>query len=552
MSNFRTKLLGLAALATLFAGASYGQNGITSCSSVTLGVTPGPTNMRAEGTTELAGDDNFSCNNNLASTSATVTVFASAAVTSQVVNTTTGATEATLFICGNTTSACTSSTGTPYSGTVSGSQITFSGITIPAGNFSGRISNVRMNASAVTIASTLTTATETVLASANNTSAATLATTVGFVFKSLAAPALVANPNGANTATITAYTTCAGNALSATTPRLISFGVVVGETFGGAFKAGNGPSSAGGEGGSYQSGTAGVGTAISGTKIQLVFANLNPAMTVYVPTSINSTGTGDLSMVLVSSATAADPVSPVAASTATGAPGAASPTFNGAYTETTGASAALTTASGSATAVYEITSSDPTKIQSLVVPVFVVFAPNSITTASTAVTVLESYAPTAAAAAATTVPNFAPPTNTPLSATAVSLCSTNLLFPFVTSVTGFDTGIALSNTSGDPFGTTAVGGTCTLNFYGTGAPTPSTGVAAPGGTTAGGASNAFLLSSVAPNFTGYLIAQCTYQYGHGFAYIVYNFGQNNGATMGYLATVMPNRATGQISESLGQ
>jgi len=507
--------------------------------------------MRSEGTTELAGDLNFNCNNTTASSTATVAVFASAAITSQVVNTTTGTTEATLFICSGT-AACTSGTGTPYSGTISGSQLTFSGITIPAGNFSGRISNVRMNASAVTLGSTLTSATETVLASANNTSAATLATTVGFIFKSLAAPALVANPNGANTATLTAYTTCAGNALSATTPRLISFGVVVGETFGGAFKAGNGNAAGGGEGGSYTPGTAGVGTAISGTKIQLVFANLNPAMTIYVPTSISSTGTGNLSMTLVSSATASDPVTPVAASTATGAPAAASPTFNGAYTETTGASAALTTASGSATAVYEVTSSDPTKIQSLVVPVFVVFAPNSITTASTAVTVLESYAPTAAAAAATTVPNFAPPTNTPLPATAVSLCSTNLLFPFVTSVTGFDTGIALSNTSSDPFGTTGVGGSCTLNFYGTGAPTPSTGVNAPGGTTAAGASNAFLLSSVAPNFTGYLIAQCTYQYGHGFAYIVYNFGQNNGATMGYLATIMPNRATGVISESLGQ
>jgi len=122
----------------------------------------------------------------------------------------------------------------------------------------------------------------------------------------------------------------------------------------------------------------------------------------------------------------------------------------------------------------------------------------------------------------------------------------------VTSVTGFDTGIALSNTSADPFGTTAVGGTCSLNFYGTGAPTPSTGVNAPGGTQAGGSSTAFLLSSVAPGFTGYLIAQCTYQYGHGFAYIVYNFGQTSGATMGYLATVMPNRGTGAISESLGE
>ena len=78
-------------------------------------------------------------------------------------------------------------------------------------------------------------------------------------------------------------------------------------------------------------------------------------------------------------------------------------------------------------------------------------------------------------------------------------------------------------------------------------------MAAPGGTQTGGTSNAFLLSSVAPGFTGYMIAQCNYHVvGHGFGYIIYNFGQTSGATLGYNALVMPNRATGVVSESLGQ
>jgi hypothetical protein len=141
--------------------------------------------------------------------------------------------------------------------------------------------------------------------------------------------------------------------------------------------------------------------------------------------------------------------------------------------------------------------------------------------------------------------------------TAISLCSTNLLFPFVTSAFGFDTGIAISNTSSDPFLTANSGGTCALNFYGSGVPTPSTGVVAPGGTQATGTVNSFLLSSVAPNFTGYVIAQCQYQYGHGFAYIINGgVGNPNSTAMGYVAEVLGSTAAagrgGTASETITQ
>ena len=82
----------------------------------------------------------------------------------------------------------------------------------------------------------------------------------------------------------------------------------------------------------------------------------------------------------------------------------------------------------------------------------------------------------------------------------------SLLIPFATNQAGFDTGITIANTSADPFGdTTAAAGTCTLNFYGTGAPNPNT-VTTP--SIAGGAVYATLLSAIAPGFQGYIVAQC--------------------------------------------
>ena len=57
-----------------------------------------------------------------------------------------------------------------------------------------------------------------------------------------------------------------------------------------------------------------------------------------------------------------------------------------------------------------------------------------------------------------------------------------------------------------------------------------------------------MASSVAPNFQGYVIAVCQFQYAHGFAFIS-DVGARNLA-MGYLALVVDDR--GQTGESLGQ
>ena len=97
---------------------------------------------------------------------------------------------------------------------------------------------------------------------------------------------------------------------------------------------------------------------------------------------------------------------------------------------------------------------------------------------------------------------------------------TRLLFAFATNQGGFDTEIAIANTSADPFGTTPTAGSCALTFYGgtTAAPTtPPPPVST--GTIAAGASYVQLLSTIAPTFQGYVFASCAFPLGRGSAKI---------------------------------
>jgi hypothetical protein len=121
-------------------------------------------------------------------------------------------------------------------------------------------------------------------------------------------------------------------------------------------------------------------------------------------------------------------------------------------------------------------------------------------------------------------PNAPCPGGTKISWNASSAqpaATTNLLFPYVTTATGFDTGIAISNTSQDPFGTTTQSGTCTVSFFqaGVGGTNPAN-LATPNITA--GTTYAFLASATnaaGPNFTGYIIAACNFALAHGYAAI---------------------------------
>ena len=121
---------------------------------------------------------------------------------------------------------------------------------------------------------------------------------------------------------------------------------------------------------------------------------------------------------------------------------------------------------------------------------------------------------------------------------------TNLLFTFLTNQTGFDTGVAISNTGADPFGTIGKAGTCRVSFFGSGAPSLfTTSNVTPGSQVV------FLASSVAPNFQGYAIAQCNFPFAHGFAFVS-DLGARNLA-MGYLPLVVcSNRAASPVEQLL--
>ena len=183
------------------------------------------------------------------------------------------------------------------------------------------------------------------------------------------------------------------------------------------------------------------------------------------------------------------------------------------------------------------------------------------------------------------IPRFlriAPPVNF----FAISRCSCNLLFPYVTNAAtaggSFDTGIAIANTSLDPGNTapsvfgfkgSAQSGPVQLWFYNRNATPPAepnflgqtntqcTNVTTPGSCTgtltnvpAGGMLTYTLFNGGAINgqtpagsvllpatgFTGYIIAQARFQYCHGFAFISKQGAgfQADNLAMGYLALVL--------------
>jgi len=549
----------------LFAGASFGQ---LTCTGATQALNPAqPILDRAESQTELVSDVVILCPNGAVVSNGQLTVFASLPITSKAVPTVTAGTyvgtagnsEATLVICaaqpagtGCITPGAAGGTAVGgsvfYQGTVSGSTISFSGITFPGATFTMEIANVRVNASSAAIGGTPTAVTESIFAGTNG-----LATyvqngiTVGYVLQSLVNPAFT--PNSIGFRTPVNYVVCTGNPQNTISASSISMEVQIAETFGGFFKTQTGVPPAGppvvvqnGEQGTLQlpAASAAIGTAASGTNISLTFGNLPSVSTIYVPTTITFTPAGGVASTLTLTP-AATPVTGQAGLTGATAnfPAPAGTVFGG--------FAAFTPSSGALTVTYQVTASSAAQVEIFNVPVYVAFAANAAA-AQGPITVLESYTPAGTLSGLpTTVPFFAASTATPLNGTSITLCRTNLLFPFITNNLGFDTGIVLTNASTDTLGAAgatsvaAQSGTCTLSFFGTGAPTPSAGVADPLGATTSGTTHAFVLSSIAPGFQGYAIATCPFLYAHGFAYIAYNLTQNNGAAMGYLAEVMvPN------------
>jgi hypothetical protein len=189
---------------------------------------------------------------------------------------------------------------------------------------------------------------------------------------------------------------------------------------------------------------------------------------------------------------------------------------------------------GTGTVVWEVTNANPAALESMTFALYTVYN-NTVAppTVGNTATVKLGYAPQTSNNA-TIIPRFQAP-GAAQNFFQVLPCQTSLLFPFVTNSGGYDTGIAISNTSQDPFSTATSTGACSMNFYGTNAPAVfTTPTIAPGTTYANTVSGMAAL-----NFSGYAVGVCNFKLAHGFAYITApGWGGPNSASMGYLALVM--------------
>ncbi|MCA2967559.1 MAG: hypothetical protein INH43_03495 [Acidobacteriaceae bacterium] len=321
--------------------------------------------------------------------------------------------------------------------------------------------------------------------------------------------------------------------------------------------------------GGVTNGVLGAGLSTQGTRLRAVFTNV-PAGVVLYASAYGVTSNTD--PILTGFSTATSSATPNAGSpvrlVSTNGDGAGAFTAVSATTTITQNSfsvpaAQVSLSSGSGTAVWEVMNHNPFSTETVEVLVAVSYVANTssnlpgVGTASVA----GSFAPLSTVTTASTTdlqPRFA---NTGSAVTLFNIipCSTNILFPFLTNQVGFDSGIAIANTSTDPFGTAPQAGTCTMNYYGetTGggaAPAAQTSQVIPSGRTltATLSSGGNYGVAATPGFQGYMIAQCRFQYGHGFAYIS-DVGANRIAEA-YLALVMDaalGTRTGVSSETLG-
>jgi len=296
-------------------------------------------------------------------------------------------------------------------------------------------------------------------------------------------------------------------------------------------------------------GTQVAGLADFGTRLKAVFTNIPNGITLYV--SVNNIGASNANPGNQSIAPYAELVTSETAPEMTSLPTSAATV------------SALTPVNGSAEAVWEVLNANPNAIDTFTFGIYIAYKSNTASNLPTPAApgyVSGWYAPTSASGAftdaagsgATTgpIPRFipAPAATTPF--VNINICQIVLLWPYVTTGqtgNGFDTGLAISNTTTDPFGTIAQNGICTLDWYGvntvyggttttpTATLTTTTGTVA-SGTTWVGLSSMLQAVPSGNSWTGYVIGVCNFQGAHGYAAIT-DVGVHS-IISSYLALVM--------------
>jgi hypothetical protein len=314
------------------------------------------------------------------------------------------------------------------------------------------------------------------------------------------------------------------------------------------------------------------GVADAGTRLQVQISNIPGGVTVTVPNVIDLyNGTGYSGVAVLTNTTDASGDGPFNAATGTSTvinPGQAS----------------------SGMAVYEILFADPFSVESLTVTTVVSYSPVLASNLPTpeppanGAQAIGGFAPFGPShSSGTQIPRFYTaqiPTNPDYF--SINRCACDLLFPFVTNQGGYDTGIAIANTSMDNLTNStakAQFGGVEFWYYGTlanggAAPPPQcTNVASPGtcptpnatssssaiGQVPAGQVLTYVLSTsggsigtgpngLSPNwaagFEGYIIAQAQFQYCHAYAFIAAQGGGplNAGISEGYLGLVLDNNS----------
>ena len=493
--------------------------------------------------------------------------------------------------------------GSTSSGNVTGTSVTFNGVPILPPVTAGvsrvfRMTNIRVNASALTGFGQPVVANVAITGLALGISNPTL--TVGFVQSSLTTAVKTASGGTPPSAGVN-FNQCSSQSLTNTGAAPIANNIQFTDNFAGAFKTRVNPNVTGqatgqsnalvqnipgtlynGISGTSESGftlTVGggaAGLADYGTRLKAAFNNIPSGVTIWV-TSVNTAvnnaatpfnaGTGGVGVSGGVPPTSSSPFAELVASetisdngffpvTATNLP---TTTANG-VTIVAGVVALTPNAAGTAVATWEVVNTNPAAVETFNFGVYITYTASVNTSPASpapgSITVNLSYAPTPTQGAFTAaqgpssnnlpiIPRFLD-TSTAVNAINIVVCRTVLMFPFAAAVGGFDTGLAIEDTSADPFGTKIQTGTCTLYFDGQTAavvgppaiPGPfTTAVVTP--TTPWSAPLSTLPSAL--GFDGYIIAICNFQFAHGFAFV----GQLGNATAGggYVALVVPDPAT---------
>jgi len=332
----------------------------------------------------------------------------------------------------------------------------------------------------------------------------------------------------------------------------------------------NAPVSAGNNTGGLTSNLSRGGLADHGTRLMARFANVPAGVALYASVypvrSCADCGTGGRASItgVVGSTTATSAAARLVITDANGGGAFSRVTATNASTFDSGAATApISLNNGAGMAVWEVLNADPLTSQTFEFGIgvsYVANTGNNLPGLGTA-TVAGSYAPLStvtSASASASLPRFAD-TSSARSIFTINPCTTNLLFVFLTNQAGFDSGIAISNTSVDPFGTAPQSGPCKLNYYGetTGggaAPAAQTSAVVPAGKqlTAVLSTGGNYGIAATPGFQGYMIAQCQFQYAHGFAFIS-DVGANR-VSEAYLALVLDGALSSRTlfaSEVLG-